>query len=363
MRNLTEISEFLEKMTRIVTVAGKNPNAVDELAALLPQGAFDEISADRAGNIILTRKAARTGLPHICIDAHFDQIGMLVRSIEADGFVGVINAGGLDARTLPAQQVVIHGREQVRGVIVSTPPHLRRASDGDALTPIEELLVDTGYSEEELLERVSPGDPISFEYKCGRLANDRFFSPGLDNKSTATAAILAALESEREDMACDLSILLAAAEELGGFSGARVGLDHIRPDAVIVLDVEFADCAGATHPGLPVIGEGPVITHSALCDRHLVSHVVSLAVQKDIPHSVMAWGSSLGTDGDVASTCAEGISVASISLPLTSMHTCVESVSLRDVDSLARLLTAVICDRELLEHTVVGLESSEEVGR
>ena len=205
------------------------------------------------------------------------------------------------------------------------------------------------------------GDPISFEFKFGQLANDRVFGAGFDNKSCAAAAILAALSCGRDEMAFDLSILLAASEEMGGFSGAVAGYEEIRPDATVVLDVEFADCEGAIYPLLPKIGEGPVIAHSALCDRHLTAYTVSLAKKNGIPHSTMAWGRSLGTDGDIASTSACGISTVSVSLPLTSMHTCVESVSLRDLLSLSKLLSTLLCTEDLLEHTVIGRAALEEV--
>lgn len=357
MKSNINTEEFLNKILRIVTVAGRNKNAADELCALLPIGAFDSITTDRAGNIILTRSCGRDGAPLVCIDAHFDQIGLIVRSIEEGGFVGVAPAGGLDTRTLPAQKVTIHGREAVGGVIISTPPHLRRLSDGDALTPIEELLIDTGYSKEELSEKISIGDAISFDFKFGRLENDRVFGAGLDNKSCAVAAILSALSLDRDEMACDLSILLSAAEEMGGFHGANAGFERIRPDIAIVLDVEFADCEGAIYPNLPKLGGGPVIAHSALCDRHLTKYITSIAKDNAISFTPLAWGTSLGTNGDVASTCACGISVASLSLPLASMHTCVESVSLRDIDALARLLALIIKADGLTQHTIVGKES------
>lgn len=357
MKSNINTEEFLNKILRITTVAGRNKNAADELCALLPSGSFDSVTTDRAGNIILTKKSLRDGAPLLCIDAHFDQIGLIVRSIEEGGFVGVAPAGGLDARTLPAQQVTIHGCEAVGGVIISTPPHLRRRSDGDALTPIEDLLIDTGYSKEELSDKISIGDAISFDFKFGRLANDRVFGAGLDNKSCAAAAILGALSLDREEMACDLAILLSSAEEMGGFHGANAGFELIRPDIAIVLDVEFADCEDATYRGLPKLGGGPVIAHSALCDRHLVKHITDIAKKNEIPFTPLAWGTSLGTNGDIASTCACGISVASLSLPLTSMHTCVESVSLQDIDTLAHLLALIIKSDNLLKYTVVGKES------
>ena len=84
--------------------------------------------------------------PHVLIDAHLDQIGMIVTYIENGGFLRVGNVGGLDRRLLPAQQVTIHVKKDIKGVIASIPPHL--SSDSKVLE-MDEVLIDTGYSKKK----------------------------------------------------------------------------------------------------------------------------------------------------------------------------------------------------------------------
>ena len=42
----------------------------------------------------------------LMLDAHIDQVGLIVTHIYESGFLGISNIGGIDRRLLPAQQVV-----------------------------------------------------------------------------------------------------------------------------------------------------------------------------------------------------------------------------------------------------------------
>ena len=100
------------------------------------------------GNVIGKFGSFKENRPHILLDAHIDQVGMIVTYITDDGFIKVGNVGGLDRRLLPAQQVTIHGEKDIKGIICSVPPHLTKGKS--AVLKIEEVSIDTGYSKEEL---------------------------------------------------------------------------------------------------------------------------------------------------------------------------------------------------------------------
>ncbi len=54
--------------------------------------------------------------------AHMDEIGLMVKYIEDNGFIRFTNIGGIDPRTILGQEVIVHGSEDLFGVIVSKPP-------------------------------------------------------------------------------------------------------------------------------------------------------------------------------------------------------------------------------------------------
>lgn len=62
------------------------------------------------------------GQPLVLLEAHIDEIGMLVTYIEENGFLKVANCGGIDRRLLLAQQVTVHGKERLKDVISAMPP-------------------------------------------------------------------------------------------------------------------------------------------------------------------------------------------------------------------------------------------------
>ncbi len=56
-----------------------------------------------------------------------DAIGLMVNAI-IDGFLRVTSIGGIDVRVLPGQMVTVHGRQELPGMIVPTPPRLLPSS-------------------------------------------------------------------------------------------------------------------------------------------------------------------------------------------------------------------------------------------
>ena len=52
----------------------------------------------------------------ILLDAHIDEIGMIVTHITDDGFVKAAKAGGVDVRVLPASMVIIHSKEKINAI-------------------------------------------------------------------------------------------------------------------------------------------------------------------------------------------------------------------------------------------------------
>ena len=146
-----ELKELIFSLCSLMTVTGSEYRATDKLKELVGKY-FDEISTDRVGNVRLIKRSADPSAPLAMIDAHFDEIGMMVNRIEEGGFVGVTSIGGIDLAILQASDVLIYGKETIRGVVGSTPPHLRKASDSDKLVELADILIDTGYEKEPVLQ-------------------------------------------------------------------------------------------------------------------------------------------------------------------------------------------------------------------
>jgi len=121
----------------------------------------DKAYVDRFFNVIGYKKGTSSDPKKIIITAHYDQIGMIVSGFENQGFLRVSNLGGVDTKALLASEVIIHGREEVYGVIGAKPPHLLKESEVNKNVRIDELFIDTGYTDDVLRKKVSIGDPVS----------------------------------------------------------------------------------------------------------------------------------------------------------------------------------------------------------
>lgn len=298
---------------------------------------FDEIHSDAVGNLLLTRRCGKENAPCIMLDAHLDEIGMIVTAIKEGGFLSVTNIGGIDTRILPASILTVYGTEgEFPAVAVSTPPHLQKPGDDKKLPKINEILLDTGYPK-EVLEKLAPiGTPIGFEAVVTELKNNLLAGKGFDDKACA-AIILAAVSAMEKPADFDVCVSLTTREEVSGV-GARCAAYGLNPKAVIVFDVNFAATPDSDKNKTLPMGGGPGISVSAVTHRGLTRNLIAYAKEKEIKHNTIVEIRSTGTNADGLPTLREGMAVAVMSLPLKNMHTPSEILSLDDAEECAKLL-------------------------
>ncbi len=313
---------------------------------------FDRVETDRLGNLIGYLDAKKPNAPLLMIDAHFDQIGLMVTDQKEGGFLSFTAVGGVDTRILPATDVTVHGTKDLFGVISSTPPHLRKPDDADKLTPSEGLLIDCGIMDKDALAELAPvGSPVSFRVPLARLQKGRLTGAGLDNKACGAAACLFAATVNKEDLLCNVAVVLSTFEEVGG-KGAVTSAYALNPDLAVVLDVNFAKAPGVDGKESIKMGEGPSVSLSVLTHRRLSKRAIALAKEKDIPVQTIVEVGNLGTNGNNIPLQRCAIATVNMSMPLSSMHTPAEIVCEEDGEALARLLTALACDKEFCEWEV-----------
>ena len=317
-------------------VAGREENAA-ALAETLLRQYTGRVSRSPLGSV-----TAMLGEGERCLllDAHLDQIGLIVTNLLERGFLRFSRCGGMDRRVLIGKPVVILGRRRVRGIISSIPPHLAKAGD-DKLPELEEMMIDTGLEEDELKRLVAPGDCILVEADPVCLQNDRIAGPALDDRCSM-AAILRCLELLRgKELPCRLAVQFSVQEETGG-SGAATGAFALRPDEAIAVDVSFAQGPGVPEKITAQLGKGPLIGISPALSRRMSDTLRQLAEEEKIPYQLEVMGGRTGTNADDIAQAGGGAVTGLISIAQRSMHTAVEIVSLADVEATAQLLAAYV---------------------
>lgn len=328
--------ELLKELTQTVGVSGCEENIVALLREKL--SSYGDVTVDSMNNVFCTFGEGY----HFLLDAHLDEIGLIVTDITDDGFIKFSNCGGIDARPLPAMEVSVWGREEVKGIISTLPPHLQSASDEKKIPKLSELAIDTGLTKDKLEKLVSLGDRITFKRNFTPLLNGLVSASCLDDRS-GVAAILMCLD-ELKNMGCKVTVMFSSQEEVGT-RGAKIGSYAKSVDEAISVDVSFALTPGCDKSECGELSKSAMIGFSPILDKEISRNLVDAAEKNNIPYQCEIMSGRTGTNADVISISEKGIKTALISIPEKYMHQRVEVVDTADVESVSRLICAYIKER------------------
>lgn len=329
-----DLFEILDNLSSVEGVSGNENNAGMTALSLLKKYCPDAY-IDKMGNVIGNIYSNDKKAPHILLDAHLDQVGFIVTYITEEGFIKVGNVGGLDMRLMPAQNVIIHGKKAINGVIASIPPHL--SGDEQKVLDITDLLIDTGYSKSELSEIISLGDRVTFDTHFMKLANECIAAHSLDDRCGIVAIIYALELISDNEIPYNLTVLFSSQEEVGE-CGAETAVYNIDPDIAIAVDVSFA----LSHNDDPIkcgkLNAGPMIGISPTLSREISDSLIDTAKSNNIPWQIETMNGTTGTNADRFSVSRGGVKSCTLSIPLRYMHTPSEIISVTDVQNTGKLL-------------------------
>lgn len=300
----------------------------------------DEVTIDHNQNVIAVQRGSGKG-PKIMLCAHMDEVGLVTMNVEEDGSVRFISLG-VAAQTLPAQEVyIITGGEPIYGVIGAVPPHLTAEEDRDAVTPVEELFIDTGLAYDEIVRRVKPGMPVQLVGRTTQLENHYIASKTMDDRACVAILLDCAQQLRKRAHDADVYYVLSAREERDSY-GAQTAAEAIRPDMAFILDVTHGtmpDCRpGRTFPlDVTPVSCGPN-TH-----RKLAALLKEQAERLHLKTMDEVARGTTWTDAWEVQVACEGVPCVVLSLPLKYMHTTVEVGSAALMADQARLIAETVC--------------------
>lgn len=334
-----DIKQTCFDLAMAVGLPGDETAAAEKAKSMLEK--YMPAETDALGNVVGTLEGDGV---HILLDAHIDQVGLIVRGIDDDGFILFDRCGGADVRTLVGNEVTVWGEKELFGVICSVPPHLSGAKKENEID-IKKLAIDVGLTKEEVQKLVCLGDRITYRMKPTSLLGTKIACRGFDDRC-GIAAILLCLEKLRERKHnCKLTVLFSSREEVGG-SGAAVGSFAAAPDEAIAVDVGFGVQEGVALDSETIeLGKGPSIGVSSTLDLTMQKNLVSLAEKHGIPYQHDVMSGRTGTNCDSITVSGKGIPCALLSVPLRSMHTPVEVIDTKDIEATAQLMCEYICER------------------
>lgn len=344
-----EKKHLIKQLTSLRGVSGYEFRFSHEIADIFAKYC-DEVKTDALGNVIGIKKSVLSNGKSVMIEAHTDEIGLMITDIDDRGFMHFAAVGGIDARILPAKQVVIHGKKDIKGVIGAKPPHITTAEERNRAVPMKDLYIDTGYSADELKEIVSVGDTVTFDAKFYELGKKYISTKSQDDRTGVAVLVMVMDRLKNTVLPFDVYYCACVQEEVGR-RGALTAAHSINPDFAIAIDVCHASTPDASADTFKA-GSGTVISKGPNIHPYLAEKVIECMDENNIPYSIDVDGGDTGTDAWAIQTARCGIPTVLFSLPLRYMHTMVETVNIDDVSATAAAISAFLAQTDDAEVTV-----------
>lgn len=295
----------------------------------------------------------------VMIEGHGDEIGYIVEYIDNDGFVYLQAIGGVVVPLSSAERIVILTKNgPVNGVFGTRPPHLMSAEEKSkvATNQLRKLPCDIGASSKKEAEAlVSVGDAAVVDSGWRPLAGTRVSGRGLDNRcgTFAMCEAFIALAAQRDRLKVNVHYVSSVCEEIG-LIGGRLASFAVNPAIGISCDVAFAGDAqkdDAKVVGNIRLGEGVALAVGPIYHKGLVEKVKKISASKKIPIQIRAVPRGSGNNGYALKMERGGAAVLQFGIPLRYMHSPVEVIDMKDVQSVI----------DLTVETVLGLSDDFEL--
>ncbi|MHA1557652.1 MAG: M42 family metallopeptidase [Candidatus Heimdallarchaeota archaeon] len=343
-----QILEDLKELSQIVGVSSREERVVEAIKQKV-ESLADETRIDNLGNLIVTLNGTKKNGPVLMLDAHTDEIGLMVRHISSDGFIYFAKVGGFVDLIFPSQTVIFVPEDKalppVYGVIGIKPPHLMSAEARKRVPSADNLAVDIGaFSEKEVRKLgIDVGTTGTLVGEFKELAGDRVLGKAFDDRTGCVVLIetLRRLSKNRPEGTIVFSF--SSAEEVGG-RGATTAAYSIEPDIAIAIEnTTAADTPGVCEQDCPCKLEGgPAITvadRSLIVNSKLLDKLRELANKNDIPwqYKKPIYG---GTDAGRIHIVRAGIPAGVVSVPCRYIHSPISILSLKDITRTCDLIEA-----------------------
>ena len=325
------------------------PSGLENQAADVVQRTLSLPSFRDAMQNVFVSLPANHGAPHVLLDAHLDEVGLMVQSVTSNGLLRVVPIGGWVEHNLPAHLFLIRTRkgEIVRAVSASKPPHFMTAAERSAPLTMESILLDAGVSSREQAEElglepglfVVPDADFSIRESDGVMMGKAF-----DCRLGCAALIECMRELAAESLSVDVTAVFSSQEEVGT-RGARVAAHRVSPHLAICFEGTPADDT-FTPPGEAqgAVGKGVQLRfrdNSMIANPTFMEFARTVAEECGITHQC-AVRTGGGTNAGAIHLAESGIPTIVLGIPVRYAHTHYGVSSLCDVASAAALGAAIL---------------------
>jgi putative aminopeptidase FrvX len=309
---------------------------------------------DRLGNLIATIQGD-DALPSVMMIAHMDQLGLIVRKIEASGMIRVERLGGVPERALAAQEVLLsvgNGRT-VSGVIANKSHHATTPEEKYKVVPYQDLYIDCGFlsAAEAFAAGVKIGTPIVYAPNVVEMAGTRIAGTSVDDRAACAIQLELAQALRTHKHGPTVHLVFSVQEEFN-LRGAITAAQVLQPDICIQLDLALAtDTPDMGSRGDVRLSGGPVMGMYSFHGRGTLNGclphpaMVQLFQQTaDAAKISLQRSAHIGalTETSYVQLVGQGVACIDMAFPCRYTHSALEVCDLADLESLAQLLIAAL---------------------
>jgi putative aminopeptidase len=310
-----------------------------------------ETTTDRLGNLIATLDGKG---PSVMLFAHMDQLGFVVRKIEANGFIRLERLGGVPERALASQEMLICIGEglDVPAVIANKSHHATMPDEKYRVVPYAELYLDAGFRSAVDARKagVDVGSPVVYAPRAIDLANGHLCGTSIDDRA-ACAVMVEVARALKGTEHPTIHFVFSVQEEFN-LRGALTAAQVLRPDIAIQLDLILAtDTPDMGARGDVRLGGGPAMSMFSFHGRGTLNGTIphpslvqlfdSTASSQNITLQRSAHIGAL-TDSSYVQLVGQGVAAIDIGFPCRYTHSSLEVCDPADLEQLTQMLVTAL---------------------
>jgi len=254
--------ELLENLCAIHAVSGREDNATAFIRdAITPL--VDEVSVDNIGNVVGILKGSKYPDYRLMLQAHMDELGLIVRNITDQGFLLIERIGGVPEKSLLGQRVDIltDSGDLIPGYVGAKSHHITKPDEKFVVPKVRDMYIDVGIASREAAAAlgIQVGDPGTYHPNFHRFGDGQICGKALDNRVSVFILLTILERFAQERPPCTLVFSFTVLEEFS-IRGSLPTVNLTQPDAIISLDITIAtDTPSASDQHPVALRKGPAI--------------------------------------------------------------------------------------------------------
>ncbi|MCG8483325.1 MAG: M20/M25/M40 family metallo-hydrolase [Clostridia bacterium] len=357
------IKETLKEMSELNGASGFEHEISNYVIEELKRLNIDNYFLDTMGNLYIKVEGTNADSPIVLLDAHMDEPSFMVKYIDDEGYIYVVQTGLFSPNILLGQRVRIQTKEgTVKGCFGIKSYHI---SEGSTTPILDDMWIDVGAkSKKDVLKLgIKPGFPVLFDEPFVELANGFVMGKAFDNRTGCTVLLEVIRELAQNRAESTVYLTFSVQEELM-LRGANVIFNGIKkffgkiPDFCIAYDI----CLGGDTPqvkknkapielgkgaGIKVLDRSRASAHFInIVPRKVIDYFLQLCEKENIPFQNDFLSGT--TNANMFAIEDIGVLTGGLSIPCRYTHSPVEIVCLNDLKNVIDLSISAVRNMHLL---------------